>query len=396
MKQLIIFFGLITLLSCKRTNQNTIVFHAYPFIPNADKFYAELESDFKKQNPNINLIIVKSDNYYDSANGIIKDDTADIYELDCVLLQDFIDRNLIQPFPKTYSIDTSNWLEPDNVGIQEESLYCVPHWLCSNFLFYKKGDKIKDSKNLDDIKKDLGKISSLNKSLLIDLYGKSTLGELYAEVNYCKNFNRANSSGTLDFSIFDYEVEKILNKIKSLTYKDWGRRKDFHDYKEAFYPRQFAKGNGRIFVGHSESLYNILDEINNGCYEGENCLQADQISVMRFPLSDKSDDYLGWMDGLSINKNLSGQKLRNAITFINFLLSKKVYEEALKKEANCSPRYLLPAYKQYYFDRQITDFAPLYPQFYELVKSMNTITNKNLCQDLRLFGDSLTIRINKN
>jgi thiamine pyridinylase len=188
-----------------------------------------------------------------------------------------------------------------------------------------------------------------------------------------------------------------LKRVSELTRKDWWKnREDNHDNKIGFYQRQFAKGNGRAFVGYSESLYYILFEKQNACVPEEPCVDVDKIAVTGWPMSDEGNTTLGWVDGLSINKKLSGQKLNDAITFVNFVVSDSAYYLALIPDGGGdAPRYLLPAYKQYYSDPRIVHNAKLYPAFLKLISNMTPLTGTHLCPNLRSIGGKLITELNK-
>jgi hypothetical protein len=46
-------------------------------------------------------------------------------------------------------------------------------------------------------------------------------------------------------------------------------------------------------------------------------------------MSENGNQTLGWIDGLSLNKKLTGTRFKDVITFVNFQLSTDAYEKAL-------------------------------------------------------------------
>lgn len=365
-------------------------FHAYPFIPDADNFYQRIETDFENLYPSIDLKIIRSEDYYDETKGIQSDDSSDVYEIDCVLLQTFINRGLIQTFD-TSLLDTSDLVEPAKAIVQSNKGYFLPHWICSNFLFYKSGDTdIAESQTLRDLINVIKNKPKLKKSLLIDLTGDMTLGGLYAKACFdeapntdllIKQFNRPS---------IDSSVLENLKKLPLLTYNLWGRDTFIHSYKQNFYAHQFSKGNGRVYVGYSESFSSVLYDVINGCSADDTCIDISKIEIKNLNLSDSiNNKTLGWVDGLTIRKGLEGIKLQNAQIFLNYLVGRSAYYLALIPTHSQVPRYLLPAHLQYYNDSNIIRNAPLYTKFLPLLKNMTSVTSDSLCTNLKRVGNKI-------
>jgi thiamine pyridinylase len=156
-----------------------------------------------------------------------------------------------------------------------------------------------------------------------------------------------------------------------------------------FYQKQFAKGKGRAFVGYSESLYYILFEIGNSCSDEDSCLKANQISITEFPISDNGSTPVGWVDAFALDSKLSGQKLGDARKFLQFMTSKEGYHLALIPDYGDSPRYLLPAYKQFFSDTLILKDAPYYQQLFPLSMRITSFTYLGASPYLRQTGKKL-------
>jgi thiamine pyridinylase len=132
----------VSLTSLAQTARRQLTVSLYPYVPNADNLYRKVEKEFEKQNPQIDLIINLSSDYYDEQAGIITEQ-ADVYEIDCILLKDFIEKQKIQPLsnPKTF-FQHSDLMPAANVVYHNKALYALPHWLCGNFLMYRSNDSL--------------------------------------------------------------------------------------------------------------------------------------------------------------------------------------------------------------------------------------------------------------
>jgi thiamine pyridinylase len=372
--------------SCRRS----LVVSLYPAIPQATEFYTQLERAFETRNPLIDLVIkvVPTDSYYDPTGGILHE-TADVYEVDCVLLDDFIQQKKIQPYPATYSLNQADCLPATQVVYKAARLYAVPHWLCGNFLIYDKADQaIQQSSSFAQVVAALGNPTTPASGLLIDECGKLTLGEFYVNALYDQLDDLATVLTYCRPDNLNPAAVQLLNQVPDLTYKEWGRDADYHE-KNAFYPKQYGIGNGRAFVGYSESLYSILDQAQNACSREERCVTSENIALKLWTFGEAKPTTAGWLDALALDAKLSGQKLRDAQQFVAFLTGKEMYYAALKPAPYTPPRYLLPPYRQYYTDTALTNHARLYRQLEPLAGQLRTFTQAGLTQRLRTIGKQL-------
>ena len=131
----------------------------YPYVPNGKKLFSVLKDKFETDHPLVNIQLVETfqesgsglsellaSNYYD---GGLLQSQADIYEIDTILLQSMIKANKIDPI----QIPNSNYISQALKAVQYKNRnWGIPHWVCGNFLFYKKGDRaIAKASNLDEL-----------------------------------------------------------------------------------------------------------------------------------------------------------------------------------------------------------------------------------------------------
>lgn len=396
-KLFLVTFLLLHFCGFSQSPRRQLVVSMYPYIPNADNFYRKVETEFERLNPEVDVIIRLNADYYDETAGIINEE-ADIYEIDCIFMDDFLAKQKIQELPNINLAGLGSFAVGIFATYSNKKLYGLPHWACGNFLFYNKNDAaLTNVQSLKSLENAIGANPSIKNGLLIDLKGKLTLGELYADGVYDK-YGYSPQGNNLDAFCrpekMDSSVVASMCRLPNITYSNWGRVSDYHD-KIGFYPRQFAKGNGRAMVGYAESLYSMIDEINNACATEENCFDKANIAVKGFSLADVSFP-IGWVDALSLDSKLSGQKLTDANNFIQFCTSDAGYKMALIPDYGEAPRYLLPAYKKYYTDPEILKNAPLYAQFLPLVERMIPVRGVGISASLRQIGKTIDTKYMKD
>lgn len=153
----------------------------YPYTPDRLALFHKIESLFECENPGVNVVLVSSSNatdkYYNDdptkQEGFLYVD-ADIYEIDTILLSDFIARGKIAAIELPFNDFLRESIE---AVTRNGQTFAVPHWMCGNFLFYRKTDT-----ELAEVKT-WGELRTLlhrrGQSLFVDLKGKSTIGEWY-------------------------------------------------------------------------------------------------------------------------------------------------------------------------------------------------------------------------
>jgi thiamine pyridinylase len=366
----------------------------YPFVPDASGMYWRLERDFEAAHPEIDLKIVLNENYYDhrpdKAKGILFSN-ADVYEIDSVLLEDFITAKKIQPVDASDLTGASRFRPlAEQASRRGNVWYGVPHWMCGNFLFYRRDDaRLQSATTLRALEQALGAMTPPG-GLLIDLKGKSTLGEMYLDA-------ALDDQGTLEAALPLLNPDKLsaenpsvaaIRRALALAPNGFSRDDDYHDRK-GFYARQFARGAGRALVGYSERLYFIHEEKTQSCRKDEACLDLKNVAVREWPLSDRGSMPIVWVDVLAIGANATGQKQRDAEELIRFLVSSAAYRGILVPGWGESPRYLMPATSEMYSDPELLQAAPLYGELLPLLEKGVTVSRPGLNATLREMGRKL-------
>jgi len=374
----------------------TVQIAFYPYTPDRRALFLELEQEFERKNPGVNIELVEysilggkkislSEDYYSGGAERVE---ADIYEVDTILLSDLIHVNKLAPLQlpfKDFAPEAVDAVTRNGV------VYAVPHWRCGNFLFYKKGDtQIANAKTWSELVKIL---KDRKEHLFVDFYGKSTLGEWYLTALSDHVGLEEAGRRSLASSKPDPLVVKSLTELLEACPKGFCRSKDLHENRVAYYARAFVRGESNVYIGYSESIhYGLQDAIHN-CLPSSACLKPDEIAVRSLPpfTDEPLGKGLGWVDGLAINKKLSGRKLQVALEFIKFAVSDEGYKLILEPEWLEAPRYLLPART----GLNIKD-APLYAEFYNAHQGRETGKQKGLNDALRAVGSNLNSELRSN
>jgi thiamine pyridinylase len=352
----------------------------YPYVPDRLSLFQKLENDFEKDN-DVNLELVDTpelvDGYY---SGELQSSSADVYEVDTILLSDLIKMGKISKidFPKS---EFSN--EAVAAVSRSGNTYAVPHWQCGNFLFYHNGDsEIANAKSWSEIQAIL---KTRNQSLLVDLKGKSTLGEWYftmlSEINGVAKAQEAiNNSDTLDAN-----VTTLLNSVLASCPDGFCRDNNLHE-RTGYYARAFISGKASVYIGYSESIhYGIKYGIEN-CTSTSGCLSISDIAVRKLPTftNTSMSGGVGWVDGLAIDSSIVGKKRELALKLISYLTSEKAYKSILTPQWMEAPRYLLPARTNVHIED-----APLYKSFIAASVGRETGSLLGLNDKLRAVGKKL-------
>jgi len=361
----------------------------YPFVPDKVGLFWQVEQSFERRHPEIDLQIVDlSDNYYDTdAPNAVTNTDADVVEVDSVFMQDLIDGRRIQPLPSGLRRSAGPMLRvAEDAVTSGSSWYGVPHWLCTNFLFSWPPEPLNVAATLDDVVRAIGVRHAAGEGLLIDLKGRSTLGELYLDALLDKYKTLSAARPFVAVATRDQQVVDDLKTVRQLCDSDLCRDGDYHD-KVGFYARLFARGQGRALVGYSERLYYVADEALT-CRKGE-CLGLDHIAMVPLPLSSRGSQPFAWVDSFTVSSRCTKQCLRDAESFIQYVTSIDAVRAQLTPGWGEAPRYLMPALADLYTDAQLLKSAPLYPKLYPAVQHAIAVREAGLNTALREMGSHL-------
>ena len=310
----------------------------YPYIPALEGIYWKVEQEFEEKNPLIDLQYVSTGvNYYGGdIRKVLENKTADVAEVDTVLLEDLADDELLEDLSSLISLPKDEFFSyaVDAANV-DGKCFGIPHWVCGNFLFFRADDpeaeKFRAIDSLDDLERILGRPLAESGALMVDLNGSSTLGEKYLDalLDELQSVDKALES------IREIEIEETgkvkpetvklnpsalrsLDRLFALTPGGLCDSSKHHEYGQ-FYARQFSERGCRALIGYSERMYYVVDHHLHGVREDEPsvgglsyndkylAVGAKDVEVVPASLSNNQGKTLSWVDALVLRKDLEKQ-----------------------------------------------------------------------------------------
>src|SRR5436190_23174234 len=381
--------------------RRTLRVGAYPYIPESASMLLRIEQDFEKRHQNVRVEFVDLGSYYDG--GLFEalrrtKPKVDVVEVDTVFLQDLVDNNLIGVLPDSVLKPDGTFLPvASNAVTLKGRTFGVPHWVCSNFLFFRKDDpdanRLSRIANLSELEQVLNHPSMEEQGPLADMHGKSTLGEIYLSALVDEYQNAGEAVSHLgDPTKLDPAASKTPSRIFWLCPGGINNNSKYHSNGQ-FYSRQFAHRKARVKISYSEYLYYVGDEFLHGVATEENGIgdpNKDEIGVIGAPFADNDHKVLAWVDAVCLRANLTGETKRDAMDFIAAYTGDEFNRAVLTPSPGDAPRYLLPARTALYTDPMILKTAPIYPQLKKIVQDAVTVTASNLNGRLQKIGEELS------
>jgi thiamine pyridinylase len=363
----------------------------YPYTPDRLALFHKIESVFECENPGANVVLVSTrnatDKYYsddDAKKEGFRFVDADVYEIDTILLSDFVAMGKIAPLELPFQDFVAEAIE---AVTRNGQVYGAPRWLCGNFLFYRRSDiEIRDARTWQALRTILAK---RNQGMFVDFKGKSTLGEWYLTALSSLVGVEAAQRQIVDDAPVNGDAVSFLQQILSTCPLGFCRSDRLHN-NVGYYSRAFVRGQAAAFIGYSEAIHYGLREASDDCLSTSGCLSETDIAVRALPsMSDtRPEPGIGWVDSLAIDASLSGRKKDMALKFIQRALSDDVYLSILSPEWPYRSRYLLPARRGV----QVPD-APLYLSFLAAHNGRRTGTLPGLNKRLRAVAQSFDCQL---
>jgi thiamine pyridinylase len=384
----------------------------YPFVPQKAEMYWKLEREFEELNKEIDIQYVDlGADYYDGdLVNALKTKKADVVEIDTVFLRDLVDQKLIQEMPSEVLFPQDTYLPMAiSASTVDGKVYGIPHWICGNFLFFRKDDpekgRFEKVNTLNGLERILGRPFSPEQGLLVDLQGKSTLGEKYMDAVLDIYQSPEEALKHVSSAAPDPNAIRSLDRLFALCPGGLCDSEKHHQ-SDQYYAKQFAHRKARALIGYSERMYYVVDEFINGLREDESgvgsisfvwndatkaydIIGLNDVDVVSAPLADSGSKMLAWVDILSLRSGLDEQTRKDANELIKFFNSEKFNTELLMPSYGSAPRYLLPARNSIYTNHTLLQAAPLYNRFFEIMKQSVSLTGPNLNGNLRDIGKGI-------
>ncbi|ACY13944.1 lipoprotein [Haliangium ochraceum] len=322
--------------------QTTLRVSLFPWIPEAESFFAWIEEDFERQHPDIDLIVraVKKSHdwepeyvadlsyeYEQTAEALTGDgaDAQDLVEVDTMLLGWLHSRDAIVPF----EVGDRDYLPfaQQAVSLGGE-VYGAPHWTCGYFVI-SEDPAIRQAADRAALLETLAARETDAVDLVGDLDGSWDSVMVYVDALHDGEPER-DLVTALDEELIDPAVAESFSAIGAACTKDGvnGCDSDGVDV--------FARGEADALIGYSERLNPILADADRSVGE---------LHVASAPLGDGDHPVL-FTDALVLSP-LCAERCREAAQqFAAYYNSDEVFETALLARDvgdDAVPRYLLPA-----------------------------------------------------
>jgi thiamine pyridinylase len=239
----------------------------YPFVPLKAELYLKVLQDYSKLHPEIDLQLVDlTANYYTGGLSETLKNSVDVAEVDTVFLQDMVSSQSVEELPGSESPTSGTYVPLAASAVMlNDKVYGVPHWICGDFLFFRRddaaADQLKQARTLKDLEKIFGAVTAPGGALMADLCGKSTLGEFYLHAL----LDQYQSPGEA-LKHVDSEDDVAVDSIKRLCalcpggLDHWIKAHIFGQFDA----RQFTHERVRAIICYSEGLHDVLDEYLHG------------------------------------------------------------------------------------------------------------------------------------
>jgi thiamine pyridinylase len=381
--------------SSSAANRRELKVALYPFIPGFTAAATLIKRDFEAEHPRIKLSILDlRNNYYGPEQpNFIESVDADIFEVDSILLAQFVADGKIRELPTDTQLPPSELLTPAYVGTQlNGKRYGAAHWVCRDLLFSTKtAAPVVPIRKLADLEAFIGSGDDTNR-LIVDLKGILALGEFYL-VSAFDRYSDAERALIAAESL-DLALQDDLVRLLKLCPPGGCRNQASHD-PPGLYGQLFARKRAKALIGYSELLHDVLSE-SLRC--GGACLSDSDLVVSDLPLDDRGSTPITWVDSFTIRENCAAQCLADASAFIRFMNQDSTYlklllpAEDMPKNGSPTtviPTYLLPAKAALYSNAALLRRAHLYPELRALVENSTVPTADQLNTKLRRIGSQL-------
>ena len=316
----------------------------YTVIPDYDSFAETVKACWAETHPETELNIVDWDCY----SGEVPED-LDVFVIDTADFDLYAGKGALLPLEEEEIRDYEDLIPSFTAGCRVGgTLYALPQFLCTDLLYTRRGDtELEGVRNLVDLYALLG-----DDDMLMDMDSDIFRVCIYLQALMDENHRYTDTFPPLEEETLSREAVGALAMLRDMRRKDpAGLPEDGGMYQ---YARRFADGEGRVYIGYSESMD----------------LMGDAASETDFRLISMTDDEnipVFYVDAAAINARIPEEKKALAFDLLNMITGTDLLVQASQR--NGLPRYLLAARGSVY-DSLAPDF-PLYGRLKEIAMVPN-------------------------
>ena len=379
----------------RRVQLNVAVF---AYLPDASAAIERIEEVFERKNRTIDLDLELWNPYDDAIeqDGLLQISKFDLVEIDACRIDELIGGGYggLDELPPAIRSSPNNFVAGAKKLLQSEAgKFIVPHWVCGNFLTFRSNQpELVNSKTFSQVLEALNPGSG--KPLLAAMWGKTALGEIYADAlidiygqekakKHLVDLFRGDSvklDPTAKDAVLKLESELDATNRKNLSHFNT------HSY---FLPRVFASSATSVLYGYSERLYYTERELQLMPGAQPPSLKPDDIVIRQFPFGERSNGTPTWVDGFVVPKGKLAQNEAAIAAFIEFIQSDDAYLAFAEPTPFLAPAYLLPATATAYSNADQLKKQPLLPKYRDALDDSFVVSDHEVWQGMRKAGDEL-------
>ncbi len=345
--------------------QQTLSVLLYPYLPttpdgNFLPMVQRIVNEFQAKNPQILLSAVATltedyDTYtYENLPKLLGQDGFDVVELDTLMLSYLVEHHLITAAPD--AISTSDfWSVGLAASTYNNTLYGIPSWLCSFFLF-ARSNEIWAINSVTDLIHYITQHTNLGPGLITNFNDPWNLISFYLN-GYADWFGVDQVPAALDKPINSQVINNLVQMAEECEFNQSNNCVNGHYYQDAYAAIQdFNLAGADSLIGFSEqSFYVILNDQHHLPLFATPTPYGPELSPLLFT------------DTWVLNSSTCSTTLCQtaAVAFMQYMNSVETklwitFSEDLSSDA--PPRRSLPAIQAFYNESKVQN-DDLYPQF---------------------------------
>lgn len=352
--------------------QQTLSVLLYPYLPttpdaNFLPMVERIVNEFQAKNPQILLSAVATlsadyDTYtYENLPKLLGNDGFDVVELDTLMLSYLVEHHLIAPAPP--EISTSDfWSVGLAASTYNNTLYGIPSWLCSFFLF-ARSHEIWNINSVTDLVNYLAQHANPGPRLITNFNDPWNLISFYLD-GYADSFGVEQVPAALNKPINSQVIGNLLQMAEECEFNQINNCVNGYYYQDAYAAiQEFNLAGADSIIGFSEqSFYLILNDPRHLPLFATPTPYGPELSPLVFADT--------WVLNSSTCRTHPCQTA--AIAFMQYMNSVETklwitFSEDLASDA--PPRRSLPPIQAFYKESKVKN-DELYPQFEQVLNNL--------------------------
>lgn len=304
----------------------------YHYVPDLSRFQTAIQSEWTKRHPNQALKFTDWNCYYSDPRADV-----DVMVFDDMYLPHYVRQGYLLPLSNK---DLENRADFLPIGLDASrvngTLYGIPQFLCTDLLYYRKGDsQLAKVRTMDDLYRAMGDrkgtsiIPGKDEGLLLEMATKTDIFSFYLDALIDHHQTYTDYANPTTAQEMNPDVIKRFRLLKRMIGANTFAYKKPHG-ASYYWATQFGQGQGRAFIGFSEAMSAMKD--------------LDRIDFTQISGCGHKNIPLFYTDSVGINAAIAPDKRALAIELANVIAASETMVRASEPDSShASPQYLLPA-----------------------------------------------------